>query len=312
MSSTRRRWFGAGAGAEGGHLGRADGAQREPVVAAQEVLADRAGGPHRDVEARRPAVDALARPDVAEGVDEQDDVGVLVGVGRGDVQRAGAQRHRPAGSGAAGRRGGTARIVLNSLPEPGRSDRLRPTMPRGCGVGALASKAAGSGRVAVSRSGRSSGPTRKAPHVLDSAHRHRADPAPTPAGAAQTHRGRRRHRAWRPRWRVAGRRTALAASRDDAVHVGQARLGRDAQTDGLPLAQRHVGERAVARHLPRGRARCPTAPPRRAGRRDEQVGPPAERGQHRPEAGEGDRALVRGSRVPRAEGARRRGRADAG
>ena len=40
-------------------------------------------------------LDALALPDVVHGVDEQQDLGVLVGVRRRDVQLAGADRHRP-------------------------------------------------------------------------------------------------------------------------------------------------------------------------------------------------------------------------
>ena len=41
------------------------------------------------------------------------------------------------------------RMVANSLPSPRRADRLSPTRPTGCGVGAARSKTAGSGRVAL-------------------------------------------------------------------------------------------------------------------------------------------------------------------
>ena len=69
--------------------------QADPIAGAQEVLGDRRGGAHGDVEAAGPAVDALAAPDVGLGVEEQQHVGVAVRPRRRDVQLAGARRHPP-------------------------------------------------------------------------------------------------------------------------------------------------------------------------------------------------------------------------
>ena len=162
----------------GRHLGRPDGAQGEPVVAAQEVLADRAGGAHRDVEARRASVDALARPEVAEGVDEQHDVGVLVGVGRGDVQRARAQRDGPADPAQP-----VARVERPDRVElAARARPARPVEPDDAArVRGRGARVEGRGREAGSRCRGRAGPgadPEGAPRARH-AHRHRADPAPS-------------------------------------------------------------------------------------------------------------------------------------
>src|SRR5471030_1011559 len=66
-------------------------------------------------------------------------------------------------------------MLANSLPSPARRERLRPTRPLGWGVGALASKVAGNGRVHRVCDTQSCGPNRKAPQALVAA----TSPEPT-------------------------------------------------------------------------------------------------------------------------------------
>ena len=162
-------------------------------------------------------------------------------------------------------------------------------MPRGCGVGALASKEAGTGRVAASRSGRSTGPARKAPHVLTSAtltvptrrRPQRVDRSPRVAAPSLELGDPARRLALHP-WRL--------RHGDDAVDVGQRRLGASRTRPGdRALAQRRVAEARRARDLG---ARAHEVPPQGGDdeRRDddEQVRPPADDrddGARRPRAG---------------------------
>src|SRR6476661_10866517 len=76
-------------------VGGAHDAQADPVADPEVVLGHGPSRPHREVEAGGPPVEALAGAEVAGPVDHEDDQRVLVTVGRGDVERPGAQRHRP-------------------------------------------------------------------------------------------------------------------------------------------------------------------------------------------------------------------------
>ena len=93
VSSSRLSCGGAGRRCRGG-IGP-DDVQRDAIAAAQEVLAERPGGAHREIEAARRAVETLALAEVVAGVDDEHDVAFSIGVGGGHVQHAGAQRHRP-------------------------------------------------------------------------------------------------------------------------------------------------------------------------------------------------------------------------
>ena len=85
---------GAGAERDPG-VARSEDPQPHPVADPHVVLGERRRGPHREVEAARGAVDAAAVPEVAQGVHHDEDPGVLLGPGGDDLERAGAQRHRP-------------------------------------------------------------------------------------------------------------------------------------------------------------------------------------------------------------------------
>ena len=129
-SSRRRRcWRPLPTGTSRTRWPRSTRPTRSP--AAQEVLGDRGGGPHGDVEAARPAVDAVAAPDVGLGVEQQQDVRVAVRPGRGDVELAGARRDAPVDAAqpvARAERADLGRLAAAALAvgavqpdEPGRS-----------------------------------------------------------------------------------------------------------------------------------------------------------------------------------------------
>ena len=90
--------------------GRADGSKGNAVAVAEEVGGDGAGTPHRPIEAAGRSVDPTAGTGVDGCVDDEQDVGVAVGVGGGDVEGAGSQRHGPVDSSEA-------------IPDRERSDR---------------------------------------------------------------------------------------------------------------------------------------------------------------------------------------------
>ena len=84
--------------ADGGHLDHAAATQHrqpDPVAGAEVVRGDGAGRLDRDVEAGPPPGLRVALAEVADRVEHQAHLGILVGVGRRDVQGTGAQRDRP-------------------------------------------------------------------------------------------------------------------------------------------------------------------------------------------------------------------------
>lgn len=79
LSRTRSGWE------PGGAVGTED-PQRHSIPGPEIVLGDRGGRADGEIEAGRPSVDALPGAEVAEGVDDQDHVGVRVGVRRPDLE----------------------------------------------------------------------------------------------------------------------------------------------------------------------------------------------------------------------------------
>ena len=67
----------------------------DAVAGPEVVLGDGGGGPDPVVQAAAFAVETGAATEVLHRVDEEEDLAVLVGVRRGDVQLAGAHRDRP-------------------------------------------------------------------------------------------------------------------------------------------------------------------------------------------------------------------------
>ena len=118
--------------------GRADGSKGNAVAVAEEVGGDGAGTPHRPIEAAGRSVDPTTGTGVDGCVDDEQDVGVAVGMGGGDVEGAGSQRDGPVDSSEA-------------IPDRERSDRgeLRAVTATPRSVQADQAGRAGHGRGAV-------------------------------------------------------------------------------------------------------------------------------------------------------------------